>query len=305
MRREGCGRVIREMPGWFVWEKRTLDEKTERKLNFDKERRAYFFTLYYILVLYLIVLLKKERFMIVDQVSNKIEVLFEKPEPTIKASLFIEPLAALSLVTSMPGAYYRSQREPSEFMIYGMLENLLGWHFTDNERDPIIRALKKYYKKAYKTDKDLVNIDFNKTGVGFKPLLQHHLKIEKLLLKPHVESFDDYWTQHLKDVDQRHAKGTRNYDHRIENEANDIYAMNKEKRDNAWKELFEKKTGLFPSYYQAPTMREFIIVSGKFGYPILANESVLNLLINAVNNLESPLYLGTNEGWIDLKIEKL
>lgn len=239
--------------------------------------------------------------------SNKIgiEVLFEKPEPIIKASLFIEPLAPLSLVTSMPGAYYRSQREASEFMIYGMLENLLGWHFTDNERDPIIKALKKHFKKAYKTNKDLAHIDFNKTGVGFKPLLQHHLKIEKLLLKPHIESFEDYWTQHLKDVDQRHAKGTRNYDYRIENEANDIYAMEKEKRDNAWKELFEKKNGLFPSYYQAPTKREFIIVSGKFGYPILANESVLSLIINAANNLESPLYLGTNEGWIDLKIEKL
>lgn len=242
-----------------------------------------------------------------DTVSNniKIEVLFEKPEPTIKASLFIEPLAPLSLVTSMPGAYYRSQREPSEFMIYGMLENLLGWHFTDSERDLIIKALKKHYKKAYKTDKNLASIDFNKTGVGFKPLLQHHLKIEKLLLKPHIESFDDYWTQHLKDVDQRHAKGTRNYDYRIENEANDIYVMEKEKRDHAWKELFEKKTALFPAYYQTPTKREFIIVSGKFGYPILANESVLNLLINAVNNLENPLYLGANEGWIDLKIEKL
>lgn len=234
-----------------------------------------------------------------------IEVLFEKPEPTIKASLFIEPLVPLSLVTSMPGAYYKSQREPSEFMIYGMLENLLGWHFTDSERNRIIKELKKYYKINYKTDKDLAKIDFHSTSVGFKPLLQHHLKIEKLLLRPHIESFDDYWTQHLKDVDQRHAKGTRNYDCRIENEANNIYALEKGKRDSAWKELFEKKTGLFPAYYQAPTKREFIVVNGKFGYPISANESVVSLLIDAVNNLGTPLYLGTNEGWVDLKIEKL
>lgn len=237
--------------------------------------------------------------------SLSIEVLFENPDPTVRASLIIEPLAPLSLVTSMPGAYYKSQREPSEFMIYGMLENLLGWHFTDSERNPIIKALKKHYKKAYKVDRDLGKIDFNSTGVGFKPLLQHHLKIEKLLLKPHLESFDDYWTQHLKDVDQRHAKGTRNYDHRIEIKANAIYAMDKERRDKAWKELFEQQTGLFPSYYQAPTKREFIIVNGKFGYLILATNNILNLLINSINNLENPLYLGTNEGWIDLKIEKL
>ncbi|MBW7941199.1 MAG: type I-PGING CRISPR-associated protein Cas5p [Candidatus Kuenenia stuttgartiensis] len=234
-----------------------------------------------------------------------IEVLFENPVPNVKASLFIEPLAPLSLVTSMPGAYYRSQREPSQFMIYGMLENLLGWHFTDSERNLIIKELKKYYKKHYKSDKGLAKIDFDNTGVGFKPLLQHHLKIKKLLLKPHIESFDDYWTQHLKDVDQRHAKGTRNYDHRIETKANAIYAMDKERRDNAWKELFEQQTGLFPSYYQAPTKREFIVTYGKFGYVIVATSNLLNEIINSISNLENPLYLGTNEGWIDLEIEKL
>lgn len=234
-----------------------------------------------------------------------IEVLFEKPEPTIKASLFIEPLAPLSLVTSMPGAYYRSQREPSDFMIYGMLENLLGWHFTDNERNSIIKALKNYYKKTYKKDKNLTKIDFDKTGVGFKPLLQHHLKIEKILLKPYIESFEDYWTQHLKDVDERHAKGTRNYDFNIETEANKIYDMESDKRDKAWGKLFAEKAGLFPNYYQAPTKREFIIVNGKYGYPISATETLLNMLTNALDHLENPLYLGTNEGWIDLKIEKL
>ncbi len=244
--------------------------------------------------------------MSLDTVENiDIEVLFEKPEPTTKASIFIEPLAPLSLVTSIPGAYYRSQREPSEFMIYGMLENLLGWHFTDKERDPIIKAIKKYYKKKYKNDEKLATIEFDKTGVGFKPLLQHHLKIEKLLLKPHIESFEDYWTQHLKDVDERHAKGTRNYDSRIEFEANNIYAMQKEKRDKAWKNIFEENVGLFPAYYQSPVKREFIIVNGKYGYFISANESILNLLINSANNLNNPLYLGTNEGWIDLNIKKI
>jgi len=151
----------------------------------------------------------------------------------------------------------------------------------------------------------LANIDFAKTGVGFKPLLQHHLKIEKLLLKPHIESFEDYWTQHLKDVDERHAKGTRNYDSRIEIEANNIYSMQKDKRDKAWRKVYEENTGLFPAYYQSPVKREFIIVEGKYGYLILANESILDLIINAINNLDNPLYLGTNEGWIDLNIEKI
>ncbi len=231
-----------------------------------------------------------------------IQVLFEKPEPLQKASLFIEPLAPLSLVTSMPGAYYRSQREPSEFMIYGMLENLLGWHFTDAERNPIIRSLKSYYKKKYKLE-----LDFAKTPVGYKPLLQHHLKIEQLLLKPiYYGSYEDYWTQHLRDEDERHAKGTRNYDYTLEESVNNIYGLSKEQRDGQWRILFNKnRSGKFPIYYQSPTRREFINIKGDYGYIVILNKSLLDIILKASDSLQTPLYLGTNEGWINLKIEKL
>ena len=228
-----------------------------------------------------------------------ISALFDKPEPLQKASLFIEPIAPLSLVTSMPGAYYRSQREPSDFMIYGMLENLLGWHFTNDERNPIIRNLKSHFKKKFK-----LNLDFNKTPVGYKPLIQHHLKIDQLLLKPFCESYEDYWTQHLRDEDERHAKGTRNYDYTIEQSVNDIYASDKDKRDGKWKNLFDKnKNGKFPAYYQSPAKREFIQVHGKYGYLILGSISLLDKLIQSIINLDNPLYLGTNEGWVNLNIE--
>lgn len=234
-----------------------------------------------------------------------ISVLLEKPKLDKEAILFIEPLAPLSLVTSMPGAYYRSQREPSNFMIYGMLENLLGWHFSNegNEklRDAIIKDLKKHHEKQHK-----LKLEFKKNQVGFKPLLQFHLEIEKLLLMPHITSFEDYWTQHLRDEDERHAKGTRNYDYKIEKKVNQIYSLPKEKRDLEWRTLFDKnKNGAFPAYYQAPTKREFIVVNGKYGYSIKANNSLLELLFEFVNRLEHPLYLGTNEGWVHLNIKKL
>lgn len=230
-----------------------------------------------------------------------ISFLFENPTLNCKSNLFIEPLAPLSLVTSMPGAYYRSQREPSEFMIYGMLENLLGWHFTDVERNPIIKNLKSHYKKQYKLE-----LDFAKTSVGYKPLLQHHFKIEPLLLKPYCESYEDYWTQHLRDEDERHAKGTRNYDYNLEKSVNNIYTSSKEERDGKWRRLFDKnKSGKFPAYYQSPTKREFIKVKGKYGYIVLINRNLLDILMESLKDLHNPLYLGTNEGWINLNIEKL
>jgi CRISPR-associated protein Cas5 len=239
-----------------------------------------------------------------------ISVLFEKPEPNERAVLFIEPLAPLSLVTSMPGAYYRSQREPSNFMIYGMLENLLGWHFSNdgNEklRDSIIRDLKKYHKKYYKLD-----LEFEKTPVGFRPLLQYHLKIEKPLLIPHITSYEDYWTQHLKDTDtslkskSSHPKGARNYDYQLDFEVNKLYELSSNQRDNEWQVLYNKNEKLFPMYYQSPTKREFIVVEGKYGYSINLNQGLLNLLIHSSDQLAHPLYLGTNEGWVDIKLIKL
>jgi CRISPR-associated protein Cas5 len=229
-----------------------------------------------------------------------LQILKEKTDLNQMAILYIEPLAPLSLVTALPGAYYRSQREPSDFMIYGLIENLLGWHFTDSERNPIIKDLKKFHKKQFKID-----LIFNKTKVGYNPLLQNHLKIEKLLLKPFISSYEDYWTQHLKDVDERHAKGTRNYDSKLDYEANIIYSLPNNERDKKWRNLFENNNDLFPIYYQSPTKREFIIVQGKFGYKINITESLYNHLLNSIKTVENPLYLGTNEGWVHINMEKL
>lgn len=239
--------------------------------------------------------------------TMNIEVLFEKPDLETKASLFIEPLAPLSLVTSMPGAYYRSQREPSAFMIYGMLENLLGWHFDTKVRNSITKKVKAHHKKKHK-DTSLV---FGSTPVGYCPLLQYHLKIEKIFLVPHIESYDDYWTQHLKDVDtslksqSSHPKGSRNYDFQLDEIINNIYRLPKNERDKEWQKVYNKYVNIFPMYYQSPTKREFIKVKGEYGFPIMTTESVLELLIDAISQLNAPLYLGTNEGWINLKIIRI
>jgi CRISPR-associated protein Cas5 len=234
-----------------------------------------------------------------------IDCLKHSPIFDKRACLFIEPLAPLSLVTSMPGAYYRTQREPTKFMIFGLLENLLGWHFPNEGgekiRDKIIKSLCVHHKKVNKID-----LKFEKTPVGFKPLLQHHIKIDNLFLKPFVNTYEDYWTQHLRDEDERHAKGTRNYDYRHENEVNQIYTLPKDDRNAKWQNLFNKnKEGLFPVYYQSPTKREFIVVEGKYGYPIATSEVILDTLIEAKNELAHPLYLGTSEGWLHLNIEKI
>lgn len=235
-----------------------------------------------------------------------ISVLFEQPDPTVRSLLIITPLAPLSMVVALPGSYYRTQSEPSKQMIYGLLENLLGWHFPDSLRREIIKELAKFYKKKLKLSDDSVGA-FESSGSKYTPLLQKHLLIEKppFDYKPSVKGYDDYWTQHLKDVDQRHAKGNRNYDYRLSKSIDTIYEEPKDQQDSMWASLFKEKGEQFPAYYQKPTKREFVVVTGNFRYPLLVQEDLLRLLEDAVANTVAPTYLGTNEGWVDLNIRRL
>lgn len=235
-----------------------------------------------------------------------ISLLFEKPDPTVKALITVTPLAPLSMVVSLPGSYYRSQPEPSKQMIYGVLENLLGWHFSDAIRKDIIKKLEKHYKKKHKLSMDDMGA-FESSGSKYTALLQKHLLIEKPPFDyvPTIKSYDDYWTQHLKDVDQRHAKGNRNYDFRLSNAIDTIYKQPKEQQDSIWANIFKEQGEHFPVYYQKPTKREFVVVKGSFFYSVLVQENLLRLLEETILDVTAPTYLGTNEGWVDLTIKRI
>lgn len=89
----------------------------------------------------------------------------------------------------------------------------------------------------------------------------------------------------------------------MESEVSDIYSQTKEFRDKQWKTLLEKNSKSFPNYYQSPTKREFISTIGRYGYKIETNTNLLNEIIN--QSAFSPIYIGTNEGWVDLQIQKI
>src|SRR5205085_4659084 len=93
--------------------------------------------------------------------------LLQPPEFSTRARLTIDALAPLSMVTSMPGKYYRSQPEPTDEMLFGLFENALGWHITgknDVERDKLVKELARRHRTEER-----------KSGVDFKSLLQFHV----------------------------------------------------------------------------------------------------------------------------------
>jgi CRISPR-associated protein Cas5 len=233
--------------------------------------------------------------------------LLEKPDFSIKAKLTIDALAPLSMVTSMPGKYYRSQPEPTDEMLYGLLENALGWHISTKERTELLKRLKKQHKQ-----------EPYESGVGYASLLQFHLRFTTSLIPP-LKHYDDLWSQHLKGGS--FLGGSRNYDYRC------IPIMNaeKEKRvaisDGSETKGFSKdpekltdfKDGdkinvnvvrpYFPQYYASPTPREYVVPEGAYKFIIETSAILAQLLAEAIENPTAPLYLGSNDGWVEVEWE--
>lgn len=208
---------------------------------------------------------------------------------TIRAMLKIQPLAPLSLVPSTPGSFYRSDSKPSFEMIYGMLENMMGWHYSKEIRKHYSKAVGK---KRRREQSDLIEM---KALSGFEPVIQNHIEITKLFVQPHTSPYIDLWTQHLKHNDKRHFDGVRNYDHRLTKEIN--IADDSEKES-----ILKSNLGHFPNYYQSPKKREFITVHGEYIYEAQIKEDFIEELVTRIEDPISVPYLGTSEGWVNVEL---
>lgn len=204
--------------------------------------------------------------------------------------LKIKPLAPLSMVPSMPGSFYRSNPEPTYTMVYGMLENILGWHYSDSIRG----LLKKHLQKTLRKEKKEFSTEVAESG--FNPLIQNFISIERLFVRPATKSYNDLWTQHLKHDDKRHFDGVRNYDWRHGRLINTVSESEKAT-------ILKSIGNNFPKYYQSPKKREYVFVYGEYVYEVKVRKSLIEEIRNGINDPISPPYLGTSEGWVDVKLE--
>src|SRR5205085_12211962 len=156
-------------------------------------------------------------------------------------------------------------------MIYGLLENALGWHVTDKtsekQRAKLISRLEKKYKKQAQ-----------ETGIGFASLLQFHVVIESISVPP-LMHFDDLWSQHLRG--SKFTTGSRNYDYKaipllnaVKDETRDIKVEEKaaSSRDPQMLTAFSNGARIhpdvlrphFPQYYVNPKPREYVEPRGAY-----------------------------------------
>lgn len=226
--------------------------------------------------------------------------LNEPVDHSVAAILTIHPLAPLSMVAQMPGKYYRCQPAPTNEMLYGMLENALGWHIAESDRAQLIKDLKKRHGDAT-----------SESGNGFRSLLQFHVRIKHGVL-PVVNHYNDLWSQHLHGAS--FVGGSREYSHEaiaimdaVAGKRIVVNDLAKAGKDAALLNSFQTGDTVhlnvlrpyFPQYYVSPTLREYIIVEGDYKYRIETSQQFGEMLADALADPAAPLYLGSNDGWVD------
>ena len=257
-----------------------------------------------------------------------ISILKKIPELNTNIELEIEPLAPLSMVSELPGSYYKTLKMPDKKMLCGLFENLLGWHIDLADRKSIIKELKTLRNKQKKKNADVEFIDKSK-GSTYSPLLMDYFEINDIQpVFSKVLFYDDLWKKSYRRSDSAdiHMGGSSNLSfeivekiHELTNRISDLsYRIKDEKNKAVQKELeqekedakkekeafFKQNIGMFPLFYSTPTKREFIDMKGKYKVALsMDNELSILLQENSVKN--NLCYLGNNEGWVDLKITKI
>lgn len=256
-----------------------------------------------------------------------IKLLLSKPVLNKRIKLIIEPLAPLSMVSELPGTYYKNQEVPDKFKLAGLFENVLGWQFDKKDREDIIKYLKKYFKKNFKES----DFDIDKSNSSYQPLLLDYFEVG-MVYKPETVSYEDLWQRSFSRMDADvHPKGTINIDYETlrkkdwiireakqqESIKEKIKTLNPNEDKDEINDLKEKinKTPLlkffidnrkfYPMFYTSPTLREYTdYMGGQIQISLTLDNRLLMELNKALDSCSSA-YLGNSEGWIEIKIEEL
>jgi len=260
----------------------------------------------------------------------------EVPEHTVSGTLQIEALAPLSMASGHPGNYYQSLRSPSPHMLYGMLENALGWHFAEDIRKDLFKQLQKDAKKANKSHakQPWLSALPEASDSKYFSFLQYHLEFEPCIFEPATLTYDDLWSQHLRNDGANFMGGSKHYDHKLEPLINLSKSQDTSKPINKKTKKyppyiefgespaihnrlsleealaverggihFKSVRSAYPQYYSSPKKREYVVPQSSYMFRFNTTQKVLEMLVKALENPAAPLYLGSNDGWIHATIE--
>lgn len=256
-----------------------------------------------------------------------IELLKKQPSLNKNIKLIIEPLAPLSMVSDLPGTYYKVQEIPDKFKLAGLFENILGWHFSKKDREAVLKQMKTFHRKEFE-DK---NFEIEKSNSTYQPLLLDFFEIG-MVYKSESVNYNDLWKRSFSRMDADvHPKGTSNLDYQTlrekgwiknenqrqeeikkkikgldsKNDKEEIQELKEGIKKSPLLQFFEKNKKSYPMYYTSPTLREYTDYLGQcIQMSLKIDQKLLSLLSQAFNECSSA-YLGNSEGWVEIKIDEL
>lgn len=220
-----------------------------------------------------------------------LSILKRRPVLDTTVCMEIRPLAPLSMVSEMPGSFYKTLLYPSKKMICGLFENMLGWHFDRKIRNEIFNDWKKVMKK----EKIAVNIKDYQQGSTFIPLLMDYFDISGQPTMVNFKgmcNYTDLWSRCYRRSDSSmHMNGCRNIDISLVPERNRGFE-NKDKEK--W---FKEHIGQVPCFYTTPTNREYVDINATYSIQMSIDSELIKILRKVENGIS---YLGNSEGWVQV-----
>lgn len=238
-----------------------------------------------------------------------LSILKKLPELKTQAVLSIRPLAPLSMVSELPGSFYKTMKYPSKKMLCGLFENMLGWHFDNKLRLEIFKDMVKVRKKQ--------KIDLKKEqlihGSTYLPLLMDYFDILRnisLIEFKSMFNYSDLWNRGYRRPESNiHLNGCRNIDVSLVAERYNLFTkwndLTSKKESKAKKDEWVKNNiGKIPYFYTSPTPREYICLDAVMEIPLMLDVNFAELLL-AEAKISNICYLGNSEGWVNIKIKEV
>lgn len=225
-----------------------------------------------------------------------ISILFEAAELSTDALLTIVPLAPLSMVADLPGSFYKTLKIPDKRFLCGLFENILNWHFSNIDRNKILKQVNQNNKKGKLPKREKVS-----HRSTYLPLLEPYFEIIDSKAPQESIFYKDLWKRAYRrsDSGKTQAGGAMYLDYRFLREMYNSYEkisdLNKYLTDNIDK---------IPFFYTTPTGREYIASNGDYEINLKIDRRLLTLLQEAIRTNDLG-YLGHSEGWVTISIKEV
>lgn len=233
---------------------------------------------------------------------NCIFVLSPNSELTKNFKAIIHPLGPLSMTSGIPMDFRKTDVVPTGKMLYGMFENLIGFHFNPVQRKIIVKQLELFYGKQF----DLL---FQRTNNDkkFFPIIQHILRME---LENDEKSLIDgasFFNDLVSSMNERisyskelktHFGGSKTLDKDL--------VVNFKSIKNNFEKFSEKEyqsiANKLPKSYSQPVVRQYVILNQDIVLNCSSTPELYELL-KENNKIKKSLFLGNSESLVEVEIQ--